>query len=178
MISLLRRYTEEANTQALLGVGAEAGAKAKEEELFATNEDVVELTTDNFNDNVHPINQYTVVNIFAPWCPVSKAFDPIYKSLANKTSERADVKFAILNGDNDIDMRHRLKIQSYPTMIVFKKGFNPKSKDLSKECSVYEGKRTMTDMQEWIANAAPTGATLAERKKREEKKKELNGNKV
>merc|ERR1712226_1762245 len=62
--------------------------------LFTANELVAELTTDNFLDNVHPLNQNTVVQVFAP----------LYQELASKNSDRADVRFGMINGDNDIDL--------------------------------------------------------------------------
>jgi thiol-disulfide isomerase/thioredoxin len=128
---------------------------------------VKELTFNNFNDNVHPVNQYTIINVFAPWlanlfvfeekkftkhmkckakeffayqsiddyyafvfcflstcpstrCPVSQAFEPMYNGVAEKLAVRADLTFAKVNADDDVDLRRVFKIDSYPTIFVVK----------------------------------------------------------
>merc|ERR1712232_705769 len=104
-------------------VQARAGASlSPDKRLFQTSEIVSELTNNNLVDNVHTLNTNYVLNIFAPWCPVCQVFDPLYNDLARQMSHRADIKFTIVNGDNDVDLRHRLKIDSYPTLAIIKKG--------------------------------------------------------
>merc|ERR1712226_585615 len=144
--------------------------------LFTANELVAELTTDNLLDNVHPLNQNTVVHVFAPWCPVCQVFDPLYQELASKNSDRADVTFGMINGDNDIDLRHRLKVDSYPALIIIKKGTNIRKPDLSKDVAVFDGKRTMDEMSEWIRKQCPTKWDLEEQKKKKDEKKKVAKN--
>merc|ERR1712048_1785 len=161
-----RREAEERRlgTSRLVALQAKTSMNPPDTAFVATDQ-VAEITSWNFKDVVHPLNQHTVLNVFAPWCPVSQVFDPLYHTLANLTAERADVKFVMLNGDNDIELRHRFKVLSYPTLLMIKKGTNINKQDLSKDVTTFDGKRLMDDMVAWVREAGPTVFDIQEKKK-------------
>eukprot|EP00301_Raphidiophrys_heterophryoidea_P021215 c5706_g1_i1.p1 GENE.c5706_g1_i1~~c5706_g1_i1.p1 ORF type:complete len:219 (-),score=62.13 c5706_g1_i1:263-919(-) len=114
------------------------------------NDHVAELTSANIQSIVHPINQATVVNIFAPWCPVSQAFEPMFNEVAEKMATRADVKFLKVNGDNDIDLRHMFGVDAYPTLLVIKKGSATVDDAVSKPFIRYNGRKTTAELLAWV----------------------------
>lgn len=114
------------------------------------SEYVSELTAANMGSIIHPINQATIVNIFAPWCPVSQAFEPMFNELAEHLATRADLKFVKVNGDNDIELRHLFQVDSYPTVLVVKKGAATMEEAINQPVLRYKGRKTFNELAEWI----------------------------
>lgn len=60
-----------------------------------------------------------VVNFYAPTCPYSQKFDPIYKALA---SQNPDVLFAAVNVNQHTQQAKANKLQMTPTVVFFVNG--------------------------------------------------------
>jgi thioredoxin len=76
----------------------------------------VELTKDNFEKTVNE-NPMVIVDFWAPWCGPCRGFAPVYE----KASEtHGDVVFAKVNTDEQQELASAFKIQSIPTLMVFR----------------------------------------------------------
>ena len=62
----------------------------------------------------------TLVDLGAPWCDPCKAQTPIVRSLEKRFSPRA--RFKIINIEKYRDVALGLRIQSIPTIILYKDG--------------------------------------------------------
>ena len=60
-----------------------------------------------------------VVKFYSPNCPYSRAFAPIYESLA---AQYPDVLFAAINVDNSVQQAGANKVQMLPTVVFFMQG--------------------------------------------------------
>ena len=62
----------------------------------------------------------TLVDFNAPWCAPCRAQEPILHALGQSYNGKANI--AKMNIDNNGDVALKLKIQSIPTLILFKNG--------------------------------------------------------
>jgi thioredoxin 1 len=81
---------------------------------------VHEFTDANFQSDVLSSAVPVLVDFWAPWCGPCKALTPTIESLANKYVGK--VKIGKLNTDNNQQTAINYRIESIPTMIVFKGG--------------------------------------------------------
>ncbi|MBN2061247.1 MAG: thioredoxin family protein [Deltaproteobacteria bacterium] len=65
-------------------------------------------------------DEITLVDFGAPWCAPCSLQEPIIRELADKFSGKASI--AEVDIDKNQDMVSILRIQSIPTLILFKKG--------------------------------------------------------
>lgn len=80
---------------------------------------VIELTTDNYENEVMQAAGTVVVDFYATWCGPCQMQGPIIEALAN---ERTDVKFCKLDTDKALPIALQLGISSIPTIMVVKDG--------------------------------------------------------
>lgn len=80
---------------------------------------IIELTMDNFIDEVKNSDKPVVIDFFADWCGPCKMMAPIFHELAQ---ENSNVKFAKCNVDDNTALAMQFQVQSIPTVVVIKDG--------------------------------------------------------
>ncbi len=80
---------------------------------------VLQLTNDNYEQEVMKSEGTVLVDFYADWCGPCKMQGPIVEQLAD---ERTDVKFCKLNVDEVMPVAMELGITSIPTIMVVKNG--------------------------------------------------------
>jgi thioredoxin 1 len=79
----------------------------------------IELTQANFEKEVLNSDVPVVVDFWATWCGPCQMFGPILASFAEKHPE---YKVGKVNVDDEQDLAIQYRVQSIPTVIVFKNG--------------------------------------------------------
>jgi thiol-disulfide isomerase/thioredoxin len=87
------------------------------------NSKVVELTTKDFSGTtlINPQfkNKYSMVKVYAPWCPHCTSMVEDMKFLAENL-EKQDIKFGAINGDNPLnkELTSKLGVQWFPYLYM------------------------------------------------------------
>ncbi len=80
----------------------------------------VELTDDNFEQEVVKSDKPVVVDFWAEWCGPCKMIAPVIEELASEYEGK--VKFGKLDVDNNMQAAATYQIRSIPTLLFFKDG--------------------------------------------------------
>ncbi|WP_293694120.1 thioredoxin [Streptococcus sp. UBA3373] len=94
---------------------------------------VIEITKENFAEEVLKSDKPVLVDFWAAWCGPCRMLSPVIEEIAE---ELDDVKVCKVNIDEQETIASDFNIMSIPTLIVFKKGqpvdalvgVNPKEK--------------------------------------------------
>ena len=81
--------------------------------------EVIELTSENFDEVVLKSDVPFLVDFWAPWCGPCKAVAPVFKKLAETCST---VRFGKINTDEQSELSERFSVRGIPTFIVFVEG--------------------------------------------------------
>jgi len=81
---------------------------------------VIEVTDQNFEDEVIKSTLPVLVDLWAPWCRPCLMVAPVVDRLAEKYNGK--VKFCRLNVDENPQIAARYRIMSIPTLMFFKGG--------------------------------------------------------
>jgi thioredoxin 1 len=84
---------------------------------------VLELTSDNWQQEVALSEQPVVVDFWAPWCGPCRALGPAIDKVATQFAGR--IKVGKLNVDDSPDVATKYGVTSIPRVFVFKGGEQP-----------------------------------------------------
>ena len=82
--------------------------------------DYVELTDDNFEQEVIKSDKPVMIDIWAPWCAPCRFVSPIIEQVASEYKDK--LKVGKLNVDENRDTAIKYGIMSIPTLLYFKDG--------------------------------------------------------
>lgn len=80
---------------------------------------VINLTADNFDEEVLLSDKTVLVDFFAVWCGPCRMVSPVVDEIAE---EREDVKVCKVNVDEQPGLAERFSVSSIPALMVFKDG--------------------------------------------------------
>ena len=80
---------------------------------------VINLTTENFEEEVLNAKEPVLVDLWATWCGPCQTMGPVVDELAQ---ELTDVKVGKVNVDEQMVLAREYKVMSIPTFLVFKDG--------------------------------------------------------
>ncbi len=81
---------------------------------------VIEITTENFENEVLKADVPVLVDFWAVWCGPCKMVSPIIDELADDFEGRA--KVGKVNVDEQMELAEKFKVMTIPTVMVFKNG--------------------------------------------------------
>jgi thioredoxin 1 len=84
------------------------------------SEYIVDLSSENFDQEVLKSDTPVLVDFWAEWCGPCKMLAPVLDELA--TEYGGKIKVGKVNIDNDQQLSVQYGIQSIPTLLVFKDG--------------------------------------------------------
>jgi thioredoxin 1 len=80
---------------------------------------VLELNTENFENEVLKSDKTVLVDFWASWCGPCRMLSPVVDEIAEETPE---IKVCKVNVDEQEELAMRYGIMSIPTLIVFRGG--------------------------------------------------------
>lgn len=80
---------------------------------------VINLTTENFEEEVLNAKEPVLVDFWATWCGPCQTMGPLVEEIAE---ERTDVKVCKLDVDQEPELARQYRVMSIPTFLVFKDG--------------------------------------------------------
>ena len=88
------------------------------------NANVVEFTSDNWQQEVENSDKPVVVDFWAPWCGPCRQLTPTIDKLATQLAGK--VKVGKLNVDDSPDVATKYGVTSIPRVFIFNGGDKPK----------------------------------------------------
>ena len=80
---------------------------------------VVEVTVDNFEEEVLKEKNSVLVDFWASWCGPCKMLSPVVEELADELTQ---VKVCKVNVDEQSELAQKFRVMSIPTLMVFRDG--------------------------------------------------------
>ena len=81
---------------------------------------MLQITTENFENEVLKSEIPVVIDFWATWCGPCRMFGPIFEKVGAEME--GVVKFGKLNVDEEGSLAQMFRVMSIPTMILFKDG--------------------------------------------------------
>lgn len=80
---------------------------------------IINLTKDNYHNEVMETEKVVVIDFWATWCGPCKMMAPVVEEVAK---DYHDVKVCKVNVDEEPELSNAFKIVSIPTIVVIKNG--------------------------------------------------------
>ena len=80
---------------------------------------VINITRNNFQNEVINSDKPVLLDFWAPWCGPCRMVGPILEEIAG---ERSDIKIGKINVDEQPELASQFRVMSIPTLIVIKDG--------------------------------------------------------
>ena len=80
---------------------------------------VINITRNNFQNEVINYDKPVLLDFWAPWCGPCRMVGPILEEIAG---ERSDIKIGKINVDEQLELASQFRVMSIPTLIVIKDG--------------------------------------------------------
>ena len=80
---------------------------------------VIDVTIDNFKEEVLESEQKVLIDFWASWCGPCKMIAPVVESVAN---DNKNLKVVKINIDEQGELAAKYQIMSIPTLLVMDKG--------------------------------------------------------
>lgn len=96
----------------------------------------INVKDDNFIEEVLNFNKPTIVKFSADWCPYCRKFAPVFDKVSAEYEGK--VKFIEMNVDLSLETSKEYKVNTIPTVIIFKDGekvneyVNPQTEEVLK----------------------------------------------
>ncbi|KAG1663666.1 Protein disulfide-isomerase A6 [Nymphon striatum] len=90
--------------------------------LYDSSDDVIQLTSSNFDSQVLNSDDLWIIEFYAPWCGHCKSLAPEYKKAAKAL--KGIVKIASVDCDQHRDIGGRFGVRGFPTIKVFSSNKN------------------------------------------------------
>lgn len=81
--------------------------------------EIIELSKNNFEQEVLNSNIPVVIDFWAEWCGPCKMLAPVIDNLAKEID---DIKFAKVNVDKEPELCRDFNVMSIPTLLLFENG--------------------------------------------------------
>lgn len=82
--------------------------------------DILNISSENFNEEVLKSDKPVLIDFYADWCGPCKAMSSVIKEVAIEISE--NVKVLKVNVDEESELSSQYEISTIPTLILFKNG--------------------------------------------------------
>lgn len=82
---------------------------------------VIEITADNFENEVLKTDKTVLIDFWASWCMPCKMLSPVVDEIAE---ENPGIKVGKVNVDEQPELAEKFGVMSIPTLVVFKNGQN------------------------------------------------------
>ncbi|RCK65017.1 Protein disulfide-isomerase MPD1 [Candida viswanathii] len=141
---------------ALFSLAILVTSRAQEDD-YANDDNIYELTPSNFDKVVHKSNYTTIVKFYAPWCGYCQQLKPTYKKLGKYIHDTAKyaVNVASVNCEKHKALCSQHQIRGFPTLMVFrppkhKSGKQARAQNHANE--VYQGERSVKSMTKFLTS--------------------------
>ncbi len=81
--------------------------------------EVLQITKENFEQEVLRSDKPVLLDFWAPWCGPCRMVSPIIDEIA---AERADIKVGKINVDEQMELAQQFQVMSIPMLVVMKDG--------------------------------------------------------
>ena len=81
---------------------------------------VLELTTEQFGEEVLQAEGLVLVDFYADWCGPCKVMEPVVEKIGDRYHPQ--LKAVMLNVDRNMEIAQKYRVVSVPTLLFFKNG--------------------------------------------------------
>lgn len=84
------------------------------------SQEIINITTDNFEDTISSTESPVIVDFWAPWCGPCRTIAPILEELAKEKGDAVVV--TKVNVDENQQLAQKFNVRAIPTILFFKGG--------------------------------------------------------